>query len=57
MVVAILVAAGLAFGAWAYFSDEGLSCRDWQEAWGREPQTKKLAELRPEGCREIDIPG
>lgn len=57
MVVAVLVAAGLAIAAWAYLRDDGLSCRDWQEAWGREPQTKKLAELRPEGCREIDIPG
>lgn len=55
--LAVVVAAGLAIGVWVYLRDQGLSCREWQEEWGRVPQTRKLAERRPEGCRPIDIPG
>ena len=57
MAVAIVLAAALVIGAWAYFRDERISCRDWQEEWGRVPHLPKLAEARPEGCRPIDVPG
>lgn len=55
--LAIVLAAALAVGAWAYFRDEGISCHEWQQEWGRVPPVPKLAEARPEGCPEIDVPG